>query len=302
MHARQISYFLAVVEHGGFGRAAAALQIAQPSLSQSVRTLERDMGADLFRRAPHGVVLTAAGRALLGPARQLMRDLTAARDAVGGTRGPSAIDIVACRPLGTYPGAALVASFAAEHPDVRVRLDRADLDDRLAGLVRDGSSELGLTYLPNPRMELASIELGVHELLLAFPPGDAPPAGRVPLTALAGTSLVGAHRGSRARAMVEAELRNAGVRTRVVVEVAQRDTALDLVAAGVAATFVVDATEAATRARGLEVRPVDPPLRMPFGLIHRHRPLSDAAKAFVEHAQQVTHSGSAENGPAEERI
>jgi len=51
VHARQISYFLAVVEHGGFGRAAAALQIAQPSLSQSVRTLERDMGADLFRRA-----------------------------------------------------------------------------------------------------------------------------------------------------------------------------------------------------------------------------------------------------------
>jgi hypothetical protein len=64
----------------------------------------------------------------------------------------------------------------------------------------------------------------------------------------------------------------------------------------VAATFVVDATEAATRARGLEVRPVDPPLRMPFGLIHRQRPLSDAAKAFVAHAELVTH------GPAEERI
>jgi DNA-binding transcriptional LysR family regulator len=289
VHARQISYFLAVVEHGGFGRAAAALQIAQPSLSQSVRTLERDMGADLFRRAPHGVVLTAAGRALLGPARQLVRDLAAARDAVGGTSGPSVVDLVACRPLGTYPGAALVASFAREHPGVRVRLDRADLDDRLAALVRDGSSELGLTYLPNPRADLTSIELGVHELMLAFRPEDAPPPGPVPLTALAGTSLVGSHRGSRARALVESELRDAGVRTRVVVEVAQRDTALDLVAAGVAATFVVDATEAATRARGLEVRPVDPPMRMRFGFVHRHRPLSDAATAFVAHALFVTH-------------
>jgi hypothetical protein len=71
---------------------------------------------------------------------------------------------------------------------------------------------------------------------------------------------------------------------------------------------VVDATEAATRARGLEVRPVDPPLRMPYGLIHRHRPLSDAANAFVAHAQQVAHAkevahaGSSANGPAEEPI
>jgi DNA-binding transcriptional LysR family regulator len=285
VHARQISYFLAVVEHGGFGRAAAALQIAQPSLSQSVRTLERDMGADLFRRAPHGVVLTAAGRALLGPARQLMRDLAAARDAVGGTSGPSVVDIVACRPLGAYPGAELVASFHSEHPAVRVRLDRADIDDRLAALVRDGSSELGLTYLPNPRVDLTTIELGAHELLLAFPPGERPPPGPVPMTALAGTSFIGSHRGARARSLIESGLRNAGVRTRVVVEVAQRDTALDLVAAGVAATFVVDAAQAATRDRGLEVRPLDPPLRMPYGLIHRHRPLSDAAKAFVAHAK-----------------
>jgi DNA-binding transcriptional LysR family regulator len=286
VHARQISYFLAVVEHGGFGRAAAALQIAQPSLSQSVRTLERDMGADLFRRAPHGVVLTAAGRALLGPARQLIRDLTAARDSVGGTTGPIAVDIVACRPLGAYPGAELVASFHAEHPDVRVRLDRADLDDRLAALVRDGSCELGLTYLPNPRVDLAAIDLGTHELLLAFPPGDQPPPGPVPLTALNGTSLVGSQRGSRARALVESELRNAGVRTRVVVEVAERDIALDLVAAGVAATFVVDAASDAVSDRRLEVRPVDPPLRLPYGLIHRHRPLSDAAQAFVAHARE----------------
>jgi hypothetical protein len=52
----------------------------------------------------------------------------------------------------------------------------------------------------------------------------------------------------------------------------------------VAATFVVDAAADATSDRGLETRPVDPPLRLPYGLIHRHRPLSDAAKAFVAHA------------------
>src|SRR6185369_7325729 len=69
VHARQLSYFLAVVDHGGFGRAASVLRIAQPTLSQSVKGLERELGAELFHRAAPGVVLTAAGRALLGPAR-----------------------------------------------------------------------------------------------------------------------------------------------------------------------------------------------------------------------------------------
>ena len=87
MQARQITYFLAVVEHGGFGRAAAALRVAQPTLSQSIKSLERDLGADLFHRAADGVVLSAAGRALLGPARQLVRDLGAARESVGTTTG-----------------------------------------------------------------------------------------------------------------------------------------------------------------------------------------------------------------------
>src|SRR5215472_6298396 len=83
VHARQLSYFLAVVDHGGFGRAAAVLSIAQPTLSQSVKGLERELGAELFHRASPGDVLTAAGRALVGPARQLVRDVNAARASVG---------------------------------------------------------------------------------------------------------------------------------------------------------------------------------------------------------------------------
>lgn len=80
--ARQLEYFLAVVDHGGFTRAADALHVTQPALSQAVRALERDLGARLFQRAGRGVVLAAAGEALVGPARQVMRALLEARTAV----------------------------------------------------------------------------------------------------------------------------------------------------------------------------------------------------------------------------
>lgn len=291
MHARQVTYFLAVVEHGGFSRAAAALRIAQPSLSQSIRTLERDVGAELFRRSAQGVVLTAAGRALLGPARQLTRDIEAMRDSIGRLAGPSVVDVAAVPPLGTYPGAELVAAFHAAHPDVQVHLEKADHDDRLTAMVRDGAAEVGLTYLASSRADLVGIELRSHELVLVVAPGselaDAPDP--VSLRALGGLRMLAPPRGVPLRTAAEAALRTAGVHTRLVVELPQRDTTLDLVAAGVGAALVVDASAAAARARGLVVLRVEPTMRLEYGLIHRDRPLSEGARAFVALAR--AHAG-----------
>ena len=75
MELRQVEHVIGVVEHGGFTRAAAALHISQPALSQSVRTLERELGSDLFVRAGRSVTLTAAGEAFLAPARRGLRRL-----------------------------------------------------------------------------------------------------------------------------------------------------------------------------------------------------------------------------------
>jgi DNA-binding transcriptional LysR family regulator len=298
VQARQISYFLAVVEHGGFGRAAVALRVAQPTLSQSIRSLERDLGADLFHRAADGVVLSAAGRALLGPARQLVRDLGAARESVGSTTAPNTLDLIAAAPLGTYPGAALVASFRLARPDIRVRLDRPDSDDDLPAAVREGGPELGLTYLTVPRLGLTEVPLGRHELMLAFPADQdpAPGAAAVPLRQLDGVGLIGTPRGSWQRDLVEAALRGAGVRTHLVLETGQRDTILELVRAGVGAAFVVDAAAPAARAPGVVVRPVDPPIVRPYGLVHLPRPLAEAAEAFVAHA--TNHPAQASPGRA----
>src|SRR5215831_5888260 len=82
MDLRRLEYFLAVVEHGRVTAAAAALHVAQPSLSQAIRALERDLGVELFVRDGRGLTPTEAGRALVEPARQVLGDLSVARSAV----------------------------------------------------------------------------------------------------------------------------------------------------------------------------------------------------------------------------
>src|SRR5437763_10838556 len=81
MKLRQLACFVAVVEEGSFTRAAQVLGLAQPSLSQQVRSLEDELGGPLVERLPRGVSVTPAGRALLPEAR------AALRAAERGTRG-----------------------------------------------------------------------------------------------------------------------------------------------------------------------------------------------------------------------
>ena len=79
MDTRQLKYFIAVIDHRGFSRAADHLQISQPSLSQAISGLERELGVPLFHRVGRGVVPTVAGDHLIAPARQVLRGLDGAR-------------------------------------------------------------------------------------------------------------------------------------------------------------------------------------------------------------------------------
>ena len=82
MELRQLRYFEAVARHAHVTRAARELHIAQPALSKQIRSLEAELGVQLFDRVGRRVELSDAGRLLLPYARRVLRETELARDAI----------------------------------------------------------------------------------------------------------------------------------------------------------------------------------------------------------------------------
>lgn len=292
MELRQLEYVVAVDDHGGFTSGAAAVHVAQPSLSQAVRALEAELGVELFHRVGRGVVLTSAGEAFVGMARQVLRDVSGLRASVAAVAELVAgtLDIVALPTLAVDPLAGVIGAFRRAHPGVMVRLIDPGDAGGVPALVRSGRAELGGTDLPVIGDDLVVVPLGHQELLAVCGPGaPAPEArtadGRVPLAELAAMPLVAPPEGTSTRRVIDAALTAAGVKTTVAVEVDQREAVVALVLAGAGFSFLPQAQAAAAARQGAVVVEPAPALVRSIGLLHRNRPLSPAAVAFVAGAQ-----------------
>jgi len=98
MELRLLRYFVAVAEELHFGRAAERLNIAAPSLSQQIKSLEASVGTPLFVRDRRHVELTAAGRLLLPDARQILELSASAQRRLAGATGALRIGYVSWLP------------------------------------------------------------------------------------------------------------------------------------------------------------------------------------------------------------
>jgi DNA-binding transcriptional LysR family regulator len=284
MDIRQLEYVLAVVDEGGFTRAAARVHVSQPSLSQGVRTLEAELGTPLFHRLGRRVVLTAAGEAFIDPARQALRDVETARASVAAVLGVAAgrLDVVALPTLAVEPLARLVGAFRVRHPHVFVRIAELEETESVASLIRTGRSEIGLSETPGPDPALVFSPLLTQEVLAILPPGTATggPGRVLPVAALAGMPLITTPRGTSTRRLVDQALASAQVEPIVAVETSQREAIVPLVLAGAGTSFLPSPLARDAARRGAVVASLVPPLMRTIGLLHRSGPLSPAAEAF----------------------
>jgi DNA-binding transcriptional LysR family regulator len=293
MERRQLEYFLALVEHGGFTNAARVLRVAQPSLSHAIAALETEVGGLLFHRLPHGAVLTPAGEALVGPARQVARDLATATASVREVLGLSGgrLDIVAQTTLAVDPLAAMLGRFAGHHPRVDVRVTDPERGSQVGHLVRTGQCELGLVVAAVATPELDGIDLTEQQLVLVTPPGrpvseppdpahpDLPP---IPLADLAALRLVATPDGTGIRDVLTAAMREVGLELTVAVETAHRAMIVPLVLAGAGASLLPRAMADDAAGKGAVLRATEPALSYRGRLVWRSGPLSPAAASFVE--------------------
>lgn len=285
MDERRIRYFLAVADEGSVTRAAKRLRVAQPSLSQALRGFERELGAQLFHRVGRGVSLSAAGEALIGPARQILRATDEARSAISGVveLRTGTLEIAALGTLAVDPMATLIGRFRELHPGVQVRVLEPESAEGVRALVRDGACELGAAHLPLPGDQLISHALDEQQLLLVFPADVAPdrPRSLTPRD-LARTPLVVSPPGTSTRMLLEQALATVGVTPRIAVETAAREAIVPLVLSGAGAALLPAPLAREAERRGAVVRGTRPAITRVVGLIHRPGPLSAAAGTFLE--------------------
>ncbi|MEU6085624.1 LysR family transcriptional regulator [Streptomyces sp. NPDC047085] len=180
VHARDLRYFVAVAEELHFTRAAERLYVSQPALSKQIRALERQLGAELFRRDRHGVALTAAGEALLPHARAVLAAWEAGAAAVEAAKAAQRSTLTVG--MSTSPGRggllpAIRSRFTAAHPEVTVRLRQLSWDDPTAGLA-DGTVDVAFVWLPLPDEERYGWTVVAEEPRLVALPESHPLAAR----------------------------------------------------------------------------------------------------------------------------
>lgn len=286
---QQLIYFLAAVRHGSLSAAAEALYLSQPSLSDQIRRLERELGAPVFIRTNRRLRLTESGRTLLPYAERVVALADEAQDAVREIhelRGGIAS-------FGTFSTAFqffladVIEDFHARYP--RVRLNVVGLNSQeVADAVRAGDLEAGLIQLPVDDRELHVYPPLMRHEVVYLSKDARHTAEPMTIERLAEAALVLSESRWSSSDPVRRQLREraqqAGVRVDAHIEVEFQAAALELAARGVADTVV---SLPAARRQGyggrLHWAPFDPPLYETYALVTRKAArVSTATQAFIE--------------------
>ncbi|ALO08939.1 transcriptional regulator, LysR family [Streptomyces venezuelae] len=187
-----LRYFRTVAEEQHFGRAAALLRMAQPSLSQRIQRLERELGVRLLDRGARGATLTPAGRLVLAETDHLLAAADRLAATVARVHSGAAGTLRAAVPpgLGATAVAALLTAFRAHSPGATLELRELPTAEQTAELTA-GTLDVGIVRHPCPAPGLTfgpTLHQPLGALLAAGDPLAGPP--ELPAAALTGRDLV----------------------------------------------------------------------------------------------------------------
>ena len=212
MDLRQLEIFVKVAEFKSFSKAALALRLTQPTISEHIRTLEQELGVRLLDRLGRGAEATRAGQLLLSHATrmlQLQRETLQAMDSFQG-RLAGDLHVAASTIPGEYVLPALIGRFKEKFPDIAITLLIGD-SRAVVDWVVDGRAEVAVVGARLPHRGVEYRELMPDELVVVVPAGH-PWHGKkdVELADLRAEPLLMREQGSGTRAAFEAALAQAG--------------------------------------------------------------------------------------------
>ncbi|SEG93160.1 DNA-binding transcriptional regulator, LysR family [Actinacidiphila yanglinensis] len=172
LETRELEYFVAVAEELHFGRAAARLAIAQPTLSKAIRRMESGLGVTLLERSSRHVVLTPAGEALLHHGRHALNAVGAAAERARRAGDRDARLRLVIKPGGEAGLLLDILTAYSRWPGAhQVDIIFGGATDR-ADHVRDGRADVALLYAPFDDLSGLDHEtLAVEGRVAILPPG-----------------------------------------------------------------------------------------------------------------------------------
>ncbi len=276
MDTRKLRYLVAIAEEGSMSAAAQRLNVAQPSLSQHVMALERDLGVELMVRTSRGISLTQAGDLLVERARDILRQLEEARVAVSQCgavpKGPVS--------MGLPPSISMVLAVPLSET-IRVELPEVKLQavEGMSGFIKgwldNQTVEMGFVYdLDGLRFMRVHHLLDEHLSLLSAPdtwPLSSPPGEPVTLAQVQALELILPSQRHGLRVMVEKIARAHNCTLNVVLELDAMTQIKELVARGSGYTILSPAAANDSLARGDLVHStiIEPRLTRPVYLVRR---------------------------------
>lgn len=280
MRLRQLEYFVAVAEHGSVTKAAAALFVAQPSLSTQIAALEKEVGGPLIDRLPRGVRLTPAGREFLHEARAALeateRARRRARGALDATSGTFDLASVLSVAAGVLPAA--IARWQESVPAAQVQLHEYRHANELESATSVGTHDLAIG--PEPLQAFLEMRfIGREEFVVVLPERDALLGGAtVDVAALADRRWVLFARQHGLSAVVTDICRSAGFIPEAAVVTEQTDAAVNLSIAGIGPAIVPG--NVVSRDRRVFCRPLARPFHRSL-YAYSPMPFSALARTFL---------------------
>lgn len=166
MFPRSIRYLLSVADNHSFTRAAEALHVSQPTLSQQIKLLEEALDAQLLDRSGRTVRLTDAGEVYVRHARRALEELDAAKRAVVDLEDLSRGFLrLGMTPITEYLTTSLVDEFNARYPGITVSAMEMSQDQIEAG-VAEGTLDAGIAFTHTTPSEVESSKIELHTLFM----------------------------------------------------------------------------------------------------------------------------------------
>lgn len=238
MELRGLGYFVATADAGTVSAAAAALHMTQPALSRQLRSLERELGVDLFTRSRGRLALNAAGTQFLPVARDLLRRADEAK-AAASTLAAGRLEALTIATRTTTLSDVIAPFVAQLRPDDPVpTVLETEVGDPHVSL--RGGADLALVF-DRPGPDLAGAPVAVLPVWAYVPAGHAwAQRGSVELAELTKERLVVLRRGMRARHVLDVAVESSGLALGGYVESSHPQVAQALAAAGRGIAVVTD--------------------------------------------------------------